>query len=100
MSYICRHCNFDENHEKYEEGLEYCPLCGLSLQEDVVLVLEKEDLLMFDPYTWNIKVGKDIFGDFVAGHCIDVRFTDSQYVLLYIMKSEDEDGIYMEYLEG
>ena len=70
--------------------------------KNVDLYLEAEELLDFDLRTGNIKVDKSIFDDFVENTCINICFVDNKEdirVALYIMVSEDDDGIVMEYLD-
>ena len=69
--------------------------------ETPVLFLEIEELLECDIKTGKIKVDKDIFDDFVPNTYINIQFVDtkSNEVLSYVMVSEDDRGIYMEYLE-
>lgn len=64
------------------------------------IFLEMEELLDYDCKTGNIKVDKQIFDDFVPNAYINIQFVDNcRYeVLQYIMVSEDDDGIFMEYL--
>jgi hypothetical protein len=65
------------------------------------LYLEAEELLDFDMKTGNIKVDKGIFDDFVANTYVNICFVDDKRedrVAQYVMTSEDDKGIVMEYL--
>ena len=72
--------------------------------EYVDLYLEVEELLEFDTKTGNIKVDKDIFDDFVPNTVVRICFVDSEedddLVIEYVMASEDDEGIYMEWLDS
>jgi hypothetical protein len=51
--------------------------------------------------TGNIKVDKGIFDDFVANTYVNICFVDDKRedrVAQYVMTSEDDKGIVMEYL--
>lgn len=66
------------------------------------LYLEAEELLDFDMRTGNIKVDKNIFDDFVENTCINICFVDDKVdnrIVQYVMVSEDDKGISMEYLD-
>jgi hypothetical protein len=64
------------------------------------LFLEIDELLEYDMKTGNIKVDKQILDDFVPNTYSNIQFvdTDSDEILQYTMVSEDDEGIYMEYL--
>lgn len=65
------------------------------------LYLETEELLYFDMKTGNIKVDKSIFDDFVANTYVNICFVDDKRenrVAQYVMISEDDEGIVMEYI--
>ena len=65
------------------------------------LILDSEELLEFDMKTGNIKVGKDIFDDFVENTYVNIQFVDDNRedrIAQYKMISEDDEGIVMEYL--
>lgn len=65
------------------------------------LYLEAEELLDFDLRTGNIKVDKSIFDDFVSNTCVNIYFVDGKIddrIAQYVMVSEDDVGIVMEYL--
>lgn len=62
------------------------------------LYLEAEELLYFDMRTGSIKVDKSIFDDFVENTYVNICFVDDDRVVQYVMVSEDEKGIVMEYL--
>ena len=67
----------------------------------VDLYLEAEELLDFDMRTGNIKVDKSIFDDFAANTCVNISFVDDKRddrVAQYVMVSEDDEGIAMEYI--
>ena len=67
----------------------------------VDLYLDTEELLDFDMRTGNIKVGKSIFDDFVANTYVNISFVDDKRddrVAQYVMVSEDDEGIVMEYI--
>lgn len=70
--------------------------------ENMILVLEIADLIEFDRITGNIKVDKDIFDDFVKNSYIEIQFVEDDYSIIntYKMVTEDEEGIYMELMEG
>ena len=68
----------------------------------VDLYLEAEELLEFDMRTGNIKVDKSIFDDFVVNTCVNICFVDDKRdgrVSQYVMVSEDDEGIFMEWLD-
>ena len=81
----------------------FYPLVSEQTEDDEVdLYLEAEELLEFDMRTGNIKVDKGIFDDFVANTCVNICFVDDKRdgrVAQYVMVSEDDDGIYMEWLD-
>ena len=62
------------------------------------LFLERSDLLEFNDKTYNIKVDKSVFDDFVRDTYINICFVDwhEDEVFQYLMVSEDNDGINME----
>ena len=64
------------------------------------ICLETEELLEWDMRTGSIKVDKQLFDDFVPNTYINIQFVDtgSDEVLQYVMISEDNEGIFMEYL--
>lgn len=64
-----------------------------------VLHLEVADLLVNDTDAGIIKVSKDIFDDYQFDTCIFIKFVDeaSGRIHEYIMKSEDDEGITMEW---
>lgn len=67
----------------------------------VDLYLEAEELLELDMRTGNIKVDKSIFDDFVANTYVNISFVDDKRddrVAQYVMVSEDDEGIVMEYI--
>ena len=67
---------------------------------NVDLYLEVEELLDFDMRTGNIKVDKGIFDDFVQNTCVNICFVDDKRedrVVQYVMVSEDDEGIFMEW---
>ena len=69
---------------------------------NVDLYLEVEELLDFDMRTGNIKVDKGIFDDFVQNTCVNICFVDDKRedrVVQYVMVSEDDEGIFMEWLD-
>ena len=70
--------------------------------EKMILVLEIADLIEFDRITGNIKVDKDIFDDFVENSYIEIQFVEDDYNIVnaYKMVAEDDEGIYMELMEG
>lgn len=67
-----------------------------------IMVLEIADLIEFDRITGNIKIDKDIFDDFVENSYIEIQFVEDDYNIVntYKMVAEDEEGIYMELMEG
>lgn len=73
-----------------------------NMNNEMVMVLELCDLIDYDRTMGNIVVDKGIFDDFVENSCIDIRFVDDEYNLVYtyIMVKEDDEGIYMELMEG
>jgi hypothetical protein len=93
-------------YDAMEEAMEISPCANLNIKlEDVQdkeadLFLEIEELLECDMKTGKIKVDKQIFDDFVPNTYINIQFvdTDSDEILQYTMVSEDDEGIYMEYL--
>ena len=63
------------------------------------LELKVQDLLLYDTEAMRIKVPKDIFNTFVPNTYIRIRFLDkSEDAQLYVMVSEDDEGIIMEWL--
>jgi hypothetical protein len=61
------------------------------------IYLEMEELLECDMKTGNIKVGKQIFDDFVPNSCIKIQFVDTDdEVMSYTMVAEDDEGIFMK----
>lgn len=70
--------------------------------EEMVMVFEIADLIEFDRITGNIKVDKDIFDDYVENSYINIQFVEDEYniVNVYKMIAEDDEGIYMELMEG
>lgn len=64
------------------------------------LYLEISDLLVNDPNTGIIKVSKDIFDDYQPNTYVLIEFVDEApgYIHEYAMKSEDDEGITMEWL--
>ena len=66
------------------------------------IYLEAAELLEFDFRTGNIKVDKQIFDVFVPNSYIKIIFTDDRRqdrVAEYIMTDEDDEGIFMKYLD-
>lgn len=65
-----------------------------------VLHLEVADLLVNDTNAGIIKVSKDIFDDYQPYTYVFIEFVDEAPGCIheYIMKSEDDDGITMEWL--
>jgi len=66
------------------------------------LVLDADDLIEQD---WNIgivKVDNSVFDDFVENSIIYIYCPDinANYILEFVMKSEDDDGIIMEWLDN
>ena len=64
------------------------------------MILES-DAYELDMRTGNIKFYKDIFDDFVPNTYINISFADDNVdgrVAQYIMISEDDESILMEYL--
>ena len=98
----------DESGVKYTNGPGEIIFNGLIPEpmenDEVDLYLEIEDLLEYDSSTGNIKVDKDLFDDFVPNTIIHICFVDSEkedgLVNEYVMTSEDDDGIYMEWLDA
>lgn len=83
----------------------FYPLVSEQTEDDEVdLYLEAEELLEYDKNTGSIKVDKNIFDDFVLNGIIHICFVDSKedddLVIEYVMVSEDDKGIYMEYLSS
>ena len=73
---------------------------------NVDLYLEAEDLLYFESNTNNIKVDKWIFDDFIANTYINICFVENKRedkgenkIEQYIMVSEDDEGIFMEWID-
>lgn len=65
------------------------------------LILDSEELLVFDMKTGNIKVDKSIFDDFVENTYVSISFIDDKInnrIALYKMVCEDDKGIAMEYI--
>ena len=70
--------------------------------ENDVVILERYDLLDFHKFTGDIKVDKCIFDDFVEGSFINIHFTedDDNVCYTYKMTDEDDEGIWMERIDG
>ena len=64
------------------------------------LILEIADLLNYNKFTHDIMVDKRIFDNFAKNTAIYIRFIDddNDCIREYVMTSENEDGIFMEYL--
>lgn len=70
------------------------------MNEKVDLWLEREELLECDIKTGNIKVDKQIFDDFVPNTYINIQFIeDDEGIWQFTMVAEDDEGIFMEYLD-
>ena len=65
------------------------------------LFLEREELLECDMKTGNIKVDKQIFDDFVPNTYINIQFVEDEDdgIWQFSMVAEDDEGIFMEYLD-
>lgn len=71
------------------------------MRETPDLFLEREELLECDIKTGNIKVDKQIFDDFVPNSYINIQFVEDEDegVWQFSMVAEDDEGIFMEYLD-
>lgn len=94
-------------YDAMEEAMEISPCANLDIElendqdEEADLVLDSEELLDFNMRTGNIKVDKDIFDDFVPNTYVNIQFVDDNSedrIAQYKMISEDDEGIYMEYI--
>jgi hypothetical protein len=64
------------------------------------IILEIEDLLSYNNLTHDIKVDKNIFDNFKEKETIYIHFVEDEEGCIreYRMDSEDEEGIYMDYI--
>lgn len=96
-------------YDAMEEAMEISPCANLKItledyqDEEADLVLEIDELLDFDEETGDIKVDIGIFDDFVKNTYVNIQFIDGDAedtFAQYKMVSEDDEGIYMEYIRG
>lgn len=88
-------CNsyWDDNSGGYDYDYHCVEIVAIDL------VLEADDLLVNNT-DGCIKVSNDIFDDFQPNKYINIKFIDtSDSIFRYVMKSQDEAGIVMEWFD-
>lgn len=88
------------------DAMEISNCEGLEIEEDTVESNDTSDTLYleYDAYeldlrTGDLKIDKQIFDDFEADYIITICFVDEDNVVNdYIMRSEDDEWIYCEFL--
>ena len=94
-------------YDAMQEAMEIGPCADLNIEciedfdEEIDFTLDTEELLEFDMKTGNIKVDKELFDDFVQDTYVNIHFTDDKRpnrIAQYKMISEDDEGIFMEYI--
>lgn len=91
-------------YQAMEEAMQISPCAALDIEledDQVDLFLEKSELLECDMNVGKIKVDKQIFDDFVPNTYINIQFVDEDDDGIYefSMVAEDDEGIFMEYLD-
>lgn len=94
-------------HDSMEEYMEISPCEGLEIEEDepsnaLNYVSLEEDDYELDEKTGELKIDKQVFDDFEKDCYIDINFlkeNDEDELHTYIMRSEDNDYIYCEFLD-
>lgn len=68
------------------------------IEPEFDICLEEDDYILDETFG-TLKIDKSVFDDFIQDSIIRIQFIDeeSQPVIEYQMKSEDEDYIYLDY---